>query len=170
MSVLVWIRTFIGVGVVFLLYNYTYSIRQLSAFSTSTDIWEEILKNKSSASSRIGIHILRPGSIKNIKNIIILGERHSGTTFFTKYLNHCFRGQIEVRDTFVNNKHWFQPGPEYLLRVTSDDFPRRTILSQQSSLSWWEDVKNRIILGSHKNNEHINAHFKNSLVLVLFSR
>jgi hypothetical protein len=80
-----------------------------------------------------------------INRIVVLGERHSGTTFVTKYLQDCFvarrfhgssqddnddggdddaekrGGIITVSDRFVNTKHWFQPSPEYVVWTVLND-------------------------------------------------
>lgn len=125
----------------------------------TTKIWKEILRN-SMSTSRIGIHMLRPG--KPATNIIVLGERHSGTTFFTKYLTDCFPN-MNVRDTFVNNKHWIQHDPEYVFDVVSDD--------SSSSPLYRREILNAIdgMLGKDTQSKQQNSHyFQNSLVIVLF--
>lgn len=127
--------------------------------------WKEILRNKTNkaSSSRIGIHVLRQG--KPPTNIIVLGERHSGTTFFMKYLSDCFLN-ANVRDTFVNNKHWIQHNPEYVFDVVSND--------SSLSPSLWRDIikHNDGMLGKHppskRKNQSPNRYFRNSLVIVLF--
>ena len=114
----------------------------------TTQVWKRILRNISS--SRIGIHVLRPE--KSATNIIVLGERHSGTTFFTKYLSDCFPN-ANVQDTFINNKHWAQHDPAYLLSVVANNGTSvqplwRNIVKQQKKLS--------------------NNYFEDSFVIVLF--
>ena len=141
--------------------NSTVSSAALS-LEISTSAWKEFLKNKTSP-SRIGIHMLRP--MESVKRIIVLGERHSGTTFFTKYLSNCFPN-VNVRDTFINNKHWMQHGPDYVQRVVSKN------LSSTPSL-WMDIVKdNDELLGMYPSvkaaNQTTNYYFKNSLVIVLF--
>jgi hypothetical protein len=82
-----------------------------------------------------------------VKRIVLLGERHSGTTFVTKYLQDCFDGNsrtdvksdvntVVVSDRFVNTKHWFQPSPEYIVW---------TVLN---SLSLLEDSSDRSFIKS----------------------
>ena len=153
----------------FLLCNYVALLRRLlpsdSVYDTmtfiqssekSTNTWKKMLRNETS-SSRIGIHVLRPGT--PVTNIIVLGERHSGTTFFTKYISNCFPN-TKVRDTFVNNKHWIQYDPDYLLRAVSDDLP--------SIPSLWRDIANHND-GMHTSGQlYSNNYFQNSLVVVLF--
>ncbi len=150
-----------GLGsVVFVLYNYVSLIGKLSMYSESvydpyvrlsekksTTIWKSLPRNK----TRLGIHVLRPKT--PIRSIIILGERHSGTTFFTKYLQDCFP-KINVGDTFVNNKHWMQHDPEYLLRSVYDE---------STPFLWKEIVQHSDILSEPIS----NSYFQNSLVLVL---
>ena len=149
----------------------------------TTNIWAEKLRNNSSSSSssspsRIGIHILRPGAATNI---ILLGERHSGTTFFTKFLQDCFSStNVSVKDTFVNNKHWLQPDPDYLINnnnnnnntvMTTSDFD-----SSLSPLLWRDTVENKgikeYLKSQNKSNgrhhHSPNKFFKDSLVIVLF--
>ena len=85
-------------------------------------------------------------STAKIQRIVVLGERHSGTTFVTKYLQECFGNarneeslennqqsttnfnkrieRIDVTDRFVNTKHWFQPSPEYVVHTVLNDLFR----------------------------------------------
>jgi len=128
-------------------------------------LWVEFLRNKLSSSSRIGFHIFRP----KVNNIIILGERHSGTTFFTKYLHDCFPN-VSVKDTFINYKHWFQPDPNYLLRVVTTEFESLIgIADDERELSSWRDiVKNGITNNRDQKSAHFSKYFENSLVIVLF--
>ena len=58
--------------------------------------------------------IVDPTSIKPVEQIIVLGERHSGTDELTSYLTTCFV-DIKVTDTYKRYKHWFQE--EDLTRV-----------------------------------------------------
>jgi hypothetical protein len=68
--------------------------------------WSEKLDSKSSV---VGFHTFHHET--KIKKIFLTGERHSGTSFFTKLLVSCFP-DIQVGDIFLNVKHWFQPSPE----------------------------------------------------------
>eukprot|EP00591_Stephanopyxis_turris_P010920 CAMPEP_0195510604 /NCGR_PEP_ID=MMETSP0794_2-20130614/3204_1 /TAXON_ID=515487 /ORGANISM="Stephanopyxis turris, Strain CCMP 815" /LENGTH=298 /DNA_ID=CAMNT_0040638057 /DNA_START=184 /DNA_END=1080 /DNA_ORIENTATION=- len=43
-----------------------------------------------------------------IKQISIIGERNSGTTWITSHIQDCFGQHIEVKDSLVRYKHWFQ--------------------------------------------------------------
>jgi hypothetical protein len=49
----------------------------------------------------------------NITAIRILGERHSGTSYLTTYLQTCYP-TLHITNRFLRNKHWFQPGPDYI--------------------------------------------------------
>ena len=122
----------------------------------STSTWKQMLKNKTS-SSRIGIHILRP--TEPATNIIVLGERHSGTTFFTNYLSNCFP-EVNVRDTFINNKHWIQHDPEYVHRIVSNNL--------SSTPSLWRDIANQNDGIFVEKNQSANHYFKDSFLVVLF--
>ena len=114
----------------------------------STSIWKNMLRNET-ASFRLGIHVLRRGT--TIDSVIVLGERHSGTTFFTKYLSDCFPN-TKVLDTFVNKKHWMQHDPDYLLEAVSDE----------STPSLWQEI------AQYSDGKGVsNTYFRNSLVLVL---
>jgi len=128
-------------------------------------LWVEFLRNKLSSSSRIGFHIFRP----KVNNIIILGERHSGTTFFTKYLHDCFPN-VTVKDTFINYKHWFQPDPNYLLRVVTTEFESLIgVADDERELSSWRDiVKYGVTSNRDQKSAHFSKFFENSLVIVLF--
>jgi hypothetical protein len=129
--------------------------------STSNILQEKFLSNKSS-SSRVGFHIFRRPEVTN--SIIILGERHSGTTFFTKYLQDCFPN-VTVKDTLINNKHWLQPDPEYLLNVVNSE----SEADDQTEISSWRDiVKNGISNKNQKSNHLRKYYFENSLVIALF--
>jgi hypothetical protein len=129
--------------------------------STSNILQEKFLGNKSS-SSRVGFHIFRRPEVTN--SIIILGERHSGTTFFTKYLQDCFPN-VTVKDTLINNKHWLQPDPEYLLNVVKTE----SEADDEMELSSWRDiVKNEISHKNQKSNYLRKYYFENSLVIALF--
>lgn len=53
---------------------------------------------------------------RNIDRIVVLGERHSGTTFATKLLTRCFP-TLSVTNYLAQKKHWFQPTPEWVQQV-----------------------------------------------------
>ena len=57
--------------------------------------------------------VVEPTSYKPVKQIIVLGERHSGTKWITDHLAECF--DINVTNTYKRNTHWFQE--EDLTRV-----------------------------------------------------
>ncbi len=142
-------------------YNYVSLSGQLStsiesksfrSSEKSTIVWENILRNET-ASSRLGIHVLRPGT--SMDNVIVLGERHSGTTFFTKYLADCFPN-TKVGDSFVNRKHWMQHDPDYLHDAAAG------AAADESTQSLWREIAQH---GDAKGAS--NTYFENSLVLIL---
>ena len=51
--------------------------------------------------------IVKPTHVKPVEQIIVLGERHSGTDELTNYLTSCF-DSISVTDTYKRYKYWFQ--------------------------------------------------------------
>jgi hypothetical protein len=60
------------------------------------------------------------------QRIVLLGERHSGTTFFTKHLIDCFAHSsspnnnnitIHVGNVLTANKHWMQRNESYIRSV-----------------------------------------------------
>ena len=58
--------------------------------------------------------------------IVLLGERHSGTSYTTRMLGKCFPG-LDVSDFLVRYKHWFQPTPEYVVNVTKSFLQNGTV-------------------------------------------
>ncbi len=128
----------------------------LFSSAKSTNTWKQVMRNET---SRIGIHILRPGA--PITNIVVLGERHSGTTFFTKYLSDCFSG-IEIGDIFVNKKHWIQYDPDYVERAVSEN------LDSSSIPPLWREIVKHNYASRDPDRQYSNDYFRNSLVLVLF--
>ena len=85
----------------------------------ATAVWKDLLRNGGTSEgglppARIGIHVLRRGHPAT--KIVVLGERHSGTTFFERHLSECFPNTTVV-DALFNRKHWFQPDPEHLARA-----------------------------------------------------
>jgi hypothetical protein len=87
--------------------------------------------------------VLRPFPNRKIGNIRILGERHSGTTYLTRYLQQCF-SERQIMDLMVRTKHWFQPSPGAIIKAASiagkegladsTDFIRPV----PGQLSWWD--------------------------------
>ena len=63
-------------------------------------------------------HIQKFLNNRRITKIRILGERHSGTTFFEEYLKRCFP-TIDVQGYLLARKHWFQPTPKFVKQVAS---------------------------------------------------
>ena len=151
----------------------------------STVAWEEIQRHKASSSSSassswIGIHALQPGR-RPPTNVVVIGERHSGTTFFTKHLSECFPG-VTVGDTFVNGKHWYQPDPGFLRGLVAGHKGGGGGAGGAPSSSylpgWLEIVdgtthdgvqtRNQRMRDNNEKNHSIDSYFRDSLVLVLF--
>jgi len=96
-----------------------------------------------------------------IKRIVLIGERHSGTSYTTRKLAECFP-DLQVTDSFVRYKHWFQPTPEYIVNVTKTLLKDDTQKAQMKSIEIpenWPDI------ASMKNPE--NA-FQDTLLVVMF--
>ena len=75
----------------------------------------------------------RLGNLHNrtwIRQVHVIGERHSGTKFVTSELQQCFRRneQFKVHRDFVRGKHWFQPTDEIELPNNSTDFRESLIV------------------------------------------
>ena len=67
------------------------------------------------------ISLIRKGSkTGEINRIVLIGERHSGTSYTTEMLRKCFP-TLEVDDFFLRYKHWFQPTPEFIVNVTKQE-------------------------------------------------
>jgi hypothetical protein len=109
----------------------------------------------SSSSSLVGFHRFYPSKIKQI---VIIGERHSGTTFLTKYLKSCFINSLEVKDVFVNGKHWIQPTPEYVTKLLQKYGGKKNRLIKDDLTTWW-DIHN---------SGHTREYFQNSLVISIY--
>eukprot|EP00980_Cylindrotheca_fusiformis_P004497 scaffold961_cov122-Cylindrotheca_fusiformis.AAC.5 len=85
--------------------------------------------------SHLGIRLFG----RKIDNIRIVGERHSGTTFLTRYLKSCFPTRT-VSDVLVNGKHWFQPSPQYvkaMARKHGEPGLAPTLLHDIDAPTWW---------------------------------
>lgn len=114
-------------------------------------------EEKSRNVSRLGFRIYHA----KIDSIRILGERHSGTSFLTRYLQGCFPN-ISVDDHFVNGKHWFQPSPEYVVE-TSDRFGESGLFATAMNdylhdKTWWQIAQS----------DDPTSYFQSTLVIALF--
>jgi hypothetical protein len=94
----------------------------------------------------------------SIKRLRLLGERHSGTTFFTKLLRKCFP-ELEVQDGLLNGKHWWQPSPEYVVEA----FQGKNVTSMQSIGVQHLDRWIKVAYSPNPKSE-----FQDTLVLALF--
>jgi hypothetical protein len=117
--------------------------------------WTRSIQNATHHSSLVGLHVFRPHT--PVDRILLIGERHSGTTYFTKLLKDCFP-DIHVSDVFVNGKHWRQPSLEEVVRVV-DQLGSRDVARHLDLLSWWS-LKSL--------NGNIQQAFRSSLVVALF--
>lgn len=96
----------------------------------------------------------------NIDSIRIVGERHSGTTFLTRYLKACFPTRT-VSDVLINGKHWFQPNPQYVEAVARKYGKAGlapTLVDDLDSVTWWQIAES----------EDPKSKFNNTLVIALF--
>jgi hypothetical protein len=123
-----------------------------------TSEWKRFLYHqKNGTDSLVGLHLFRHNT--PIDRIHLIGERHSGTSFFTKTLKECFPS-LEVSDVFVNGKHWLQPSPQ---RVTFVVERIRTMnAARELDLQSWWNVKQK---GYENMKEHA---FKSALVVAMF--
>jgi hypothetical protein len=97
----------------------------------------------------------------SIKRLRLLGERHSGTSFFTKLLRKCFP-EIEVEDGLLNGKHWWQPSPDYAVEAFqkyAKDQGESVTFMQNIGIDSWKKVAN---------SPNPKSEFQDTLVLVLF--
>ena len=95
-----------------------------------------------------------------IKRIVLLGERHSGTSYTTRKLAECFP-DLQVKDMLVRYKHWFQPTPEYVVNVTKTFFKDNTLLQEEKLdiPAFWPNIAS---LEDPKNA------FQDTLLIVMF--
>jgi len=97
---------------------------------------------------------------QRIKQIRLLGERHSGTTYLTRYLQGCF-SKRHVVDFLVRKKHWFQPSSASILRaaklVDRNAYAEATDLPRfdPEYKTWWDIAQDA----------YPKSFFGNSLVL-----
>jgi len=75
----------------------------------------------------------------------LIGERHSGTNFVHDFLAKCFPRQMNSRGTELNFKHWYQPTPEYLLRVMKREEANTTyetgpFRGVETTLHSWQEI------------------------------
>lgn len=112
--------------------------------------------------SKIGIHIFRPN--EKPTTLILIGERHSGTTFLTSHLKECFPG-INVDDTFVNGKHWWQPTPDYVVEAASKISDRDEVLLLNSNNGLLSSLWTKI---ARDQDYEPNDYFHSAVVIAIF--
>jgi hypothetical protein len=136
-----------------LTYGTLYSKHEKVPFWTSSN---SAYSDDKSYDSILGVHLHH----ENIRNIRLVGERHSGTSFLTRYLKECFPSQ-SVGDFFLNHKHWFQPTPEYVVQ-SSKRYGKfglsPTLLNNLDAKTWWQ-------VG---NSEEPKNEFNDTLVIAIF--
>ncbi len=79
-----------------------------------------------------------------ITKLVLIGERHSGTTYATQVLTKCFPN-LHVTDYFVRYKHWFQPTPDQVVNVTRtflQDFSKQELKRRHLPFEWPDITKN----------------------------
>jgi hypothetical protein len=95
--------------------------------------WNRSLHRQNGTDSLVGFHIFRPNT--PIDRIHLIGERHSGTSFFTKLLKECFPS-LYVSDVFVNGKHWMQPSPDRV-EFVNERIRTMEVAHELDLQSWW---------------------------------
>ena len=103
--------------------------------------------------------VSKPGS--PIRRIILIGERHSGTSYTTELLRRCFP-RLNVDDFFVRFKHWFQPTPEFIVNVTSQ------VDIKQEGGSGVDMAKVRGVWQKLAANKDPKSAFENTLLITMF--
>lgn len=139
----------------------TRQFRSHLASNTTVPFWEySAFQDQSKAAgnvSKLGFRVYQD----KIDSIRLLGERHSGTTFLTHYLQSCFPN-ISVDDYFVNGKHWFQPSPEYVVN-TANLFGESGLGATAANdyfydRTWWQIAQS----------DDPSSYFQSTLVVALF--
>lgn len=119
------------------------------------DRWSRLINSNQSL---VGVHVFRPHT--PIDRIHLIGERHSGTTYFTQFLQQCFPNLV-VSDVLVNGKHWRQPTPTEVEDAVRKMGGSHDWAREMELLSWW-DLQQR-----HSKMMEQRA-FQSSLVVALF--
>lgn len=110
---------FIIVINLFFVAQYSWNL-EIGSSTTDRDIGDSLSPENQTASPLLPWNITESKRLNifhgKIDTIRLLGERHSGTTYLTRYLQRCFPQQ-NVNDCLVRKKHWFQPSPDAILRA-----------------------------------------------------
>ena len=94
-----------------------------------------------------------------IKRIVLIGERHSGTSYTTQMLAKCFP-KLDVSNFLGRFKHWFQPTPEYMLNATKTLFADPNVAIDMPLIhDQWPKLMSRV---------NPKAAFKNTVLIVMF--
>ena len=107
--------------------------------------------------------VASPGKVEpSFQRIVLLGERHSGTSYTTKMLKKCFP-KLNVDDFFGRYKHWFQPTPEYMLNATKT-FLQNPDTHEEALTFKLQHQWPELMAGT----DDPKAAFKNTLLIVMF--
>jgi hypothetical protein len=98
---------------------------------------------------------------RRIKRIVVLGERHSGTSYTTSKLSKCFPG-LNVSPFLIRFKHWFQPTPEYVVNTTTLGLDRYKEEAGYTSIGSITTEWPKIVKANNP-----KSFFKNTLVIIM---
>jgi hypothetical protein len=115
-----------------------------------------------------------------LERIVLLGERHSGTTFFTHHLRDCFSSNhknttnIRVGNVLTANKHWLQRNASYI-RTVWEQFANETLPVWPTShggsyVPSWSEMMTKYTYDLNQNDSNSNSLslvFQNTLVIVM---
>ena len=77
-------------------------------------------------------------SIRNIERIAVIGERNSGTSWIFDYLTSCYNHSIDVENTLIRYKHFFQDDDVHL---SYDRKPTMVISMFRDPYYWVEAMR-----------------------------
>lgn len=85
-----------------------------------------------------------------VKQIVLLGERHSGTNWITDHLTDCFQGNVKVTNEYTRDKHWFQESDPQRVPENS----AVVVAMFRDPYDWVEAMRVR----PHHAHDHVNWH------------
>jgi hypothetical protein len=94
--------------------------------------------------------------------IVLLGERHSGTSYTRSMLQRCFPS-LHVDDFLVRYKHWFQPDPDFVVDISKKYLTQKGVAREGDMFKIVNQWPKIAALDDPK-----SAAFKNTLVIVMF--
>lgn len=80
----------------------------------------------------------RRSSIRNIERIAVIGERNSGTSWMFDYLTSCYNHSIDVENSLIRYKHFFQDDDVHL---SYDRKPTMVISMFRDPYYWVEAMR-----------------------------